>query len=291
MISAESSAQEARDTVSKTVSQIDAIEQTYHLYSKHVVAGAVVEKRYSSSSEYRGFFGFGWCSDLDGRIDKYADQSIRYSGCDITNAKLLDPRTSAKEVVKLDRGYSRVREDGVVQIFDEEGRLISLRNLSRPTLRISYSQGSCPNLIIGVRGQIEVHYNKDFDLIESLRGGKEALQFGYQLDLLVYNVTEAYLYSPQRTLSQRSSATVRETVDYESGRRLVSRVEKRLRASPDERLVISLVASGESEEIQINAERGAEMRPVRILYHMQRRTLNLFGDRETARRILEWMKS
>ena len=54
---------------------------------------------------------------------------------------------------------------------------------------------------------------------------------------------------------------------------------------------MALVADGESEEIQINAERGAEMRPVRILYHMQRKTLDLIGDRETARRILDWIKS
>lgn len=275
----------------ETVSQIDAIEQTYHLYSKQIIDDIVLEKRYSSSSEYRGLFGFGWCSDLDGRVEKYADQSIRYSGCDITNAKLLDPRSSAKEIVKLNHGYRRVREDGAVQIFDRDGRMISLKALGRGPLNLSYSKESRPNQIIGARNQIEIQYNQNFDLIESLRGSKEVLQFAYRLDLLVFNVTEAYSYSPQRSVSERSSSELRETVEYRSGSRRVSRVEKRFRASPDERLLMSLEANGESEEIRINAERGAEMRPVRILYHLQRKTLDLFGDRETARRILEWMKS
>jgi hypothetical protein len=275
----------------ETVSQIDAIEQTYHLYSKQIVDDVVFEKRYSSSSEYRGLFGFGWCSDFDGKVEQYADQSIRYSGCDITNAKLLDPRSSAKEIVKLNRGYRRVREDGAVQIFDKEGRLISLHTIGRAPLILKYSKESRPNQIIGVRSRIDIQYNQDFDLVESLRGSKEVLQFVYRLDLLVYNVTEAYSYTPQRTVSQRSSSELRETVEYRTSSRLVSRVEKRFRDSPNERLLMSLEANGESEEIQINAERGAEMRPVRILYHLQRKTLDLLGDRETARRILEWMKS
>jgi hypothetical protein len=284
------------ELVSETVSQIDAIAQTYHLYSKHVVDDVVVEKRYSSSSEYRGLFGFGWCSDLDGRVDKYADQSIRFSGCDITNANLLDPRKSATQISKLDRGYRRVREDGAVQIFDKDGRLISLeftnqQSNQRASLMFKYSQSSRPDQIVSVRSRIDLQYNSDFDLIESLRGSRQALRFAYRLDLLVLNVTESYSYTPHRGVSQRSSAELRETVDYEPGGRLVVRVEKRFRASPDERLLMSLVANGESDEIQINAERGAEMRPVRILYHLQRKTLDLFGDRETARRILEWMKS
>jgi hypothetical protein len=282
------------DSMCATVSQIDAVEQTYHLYSKHVIDDVVVEKRYSSNSEFRGLFGFGWCSDLDGRVDKYADQSIRYTGCDISTGMLLDPRVSAKEVVVSSTGYRRVREDGAIQSFDQAGRLKALRfpkASGREALLLNYFESVRPNQVIGVRSQIEIRYDRDFELIQTLHGRTGEIHFGYRLDLLVFNATETYTYTPRRALSRRTSSEIRETVDYEPGHRLVRRVEKRLRASPDERLLMSLVASGQSEEIQINAERGADLRPVRILYHMQRRTLDLIGDRETARRILDWLKS
>lgn len=281
-------------SLAETVSQIDAIEQTYHLHSKHIIDDVIIEKHYSSNSEFRGRFGFGWCSDLDGKVEKYADLSVRYSGCDITNARLLDPRLSAEELVKTQAGYRRVREDGAIQSFDAKGRLVFLKfaeGSNRDSLIINYIDNDRPDHIIGVRRRIDIRYNNNFDLIETLRGSVITLQFSYRLDFLVLNAMETYDYGPNRGLTRRLTSEMNETVDYQSTGRSVRRVEKRFRASPEERLLMALVANGESEEIQINAERGAEMRPVRILYHMQRKTLDLIGDRETARRILDWIKS
>lgn len=281
-------------SLAETVSQIDAIEQTYHLHSKHIIDDVIIEKHYSSKSEFRGRFGFGWCSDLDGKVEKYADLSVRYNGCDISTAMLLDPRFSAKEVLRTMSGYRRVREDGAIQSFDTKGRLISLRfaeGTGRDPLLINYNQSDAPDHLLGARTRVDIRYDKNFGLIETLRGRATALQFAYRLDFLIFNETETYDYGFHRGLTRRSTTAMTESVEYRSAGRSVSRVEKRFRASPEERLLMSLVGDGESEEIQINAERGAEMRPVRILYHMQRKTLDLIGDRETARRILDWIKS
>ncbi len=279
---------------SETVSQIDAIEQTYHLHSKHTLAEVVIEKHYASNSEFRGLFGAGWCSDLDGKIETYADKSIRYLGCDIGSARLIDPRLSVNSVSKTSTGFSRLREDGAIQSFDRRGRLVGLlfseKNKRQP-LVLLYDDKDKPERIVSVQSRVDVFYSEEFRFIQSFRGQSQVIHFSYRNDLLISNETETYLYDRQRNLRNRASGNVSEAVDYHHDRGMVAKIERRIATSPGERLVISLDANDESGEIEINAERGAEMHPVRILYHIKQKTLELVGDQETARQIFAWIKS
>lgn len=278
----------------RTVSQIDAIERSYQLQSDDTISELKINRHYSSNSEFRGLFGFGWCSDLDGAVQIYADQSVRYLGCNMINGEQLDPRVTGASLEKLKNGFQRRREDGALQVFDKSGRLVELRFQElqgRKNIHLKYGVGERPTSILGGKREVEISYSRDLDLVEELLAGKEQLRFAYRLDVMIFNGSEFYEYGTHRRIVRRVAGEVSEDINYGHEESYLAKVERRLRTAPDQRLLMSLEANEESGEIEIKAERGTEMYPVRILYDLRLRELNLSGDRETARRILYWIKS
>src|SRR4051812_20216549 len=73
-------------------SAINPITQAYTVSEVDELAGFKMRRTYSSGSVFRGHFGAGWCSEIDGRILIYDRGEIRYRGCDIVSADLVNAR-------------------------------------------------------------------------------------------------------------------------------------------------------------------------------------------------------
>lgn len=288
----------------KLVSQFDAITGDYRLSSqRHSRMG--IELIYSSKSRHRGLFGWGWCSDLDASIKRSDSGKFVYLGCEFPSGDLVDPREAGKELKFLANGrILRARGDGVEQVFGRDGGLIELRRPSGETASIVRKEDVI--LVMSARS-VRVVVDPELRLareIEEVRmrsvtfetedaASKWRLKFDGSFLAGLGN--ETYQYDAYRRMIVRERADgspglERELVGYLPDGRGIGRFERQA-ASPENRLLVTVRVSEESGKIEIKAERGAEMHPVRIFYDIQMKTLELFGDRQTARSLLQHLMS
>lgn len=274
------------------VSQFDAMTGDYRLSRKKEDG---IQLKYSTQSRFRGMFGWGWCSDLDAKLVKSASGSIVFRGCEVSTVNIVDPRVAAQEL-KLNRDgtYQRRRLDGDIQIFAQDGNLQGLIRSNGEVVRVRRSQSA-----VYMEGRQITKLVTDTEsgaVIEIQEGDRGLWKLRFDGAMLVRFGEENYQYDVFRRMIRREygalsvSGPVRELVGYRSDGIGIGRFERQA-ASPEERLLVMMRVNEESGKIEIEAERGAEMHPVRILYDLRLRTLELLGDRKTARSVLRYLMS
>jgi hypothetical protein len=273
-------------------SQFDALNGDYRLINGN---GSGLRTQYSSRSRYRGYFGWGWCSDLDAKLVKSVSGALVYKGCDVATADIVDPRVGVKNLRKnLDGTYQRMLSNRDVQVFDQNGNLSKLIRSSGELIQFQYLADS---ILIEAEQQTRVVLDVNRNLaVQLVQEGNVRIRVLYDGFMLSQFGNERYQYDAFRRMVQREyralngGGPIREMVGYRSDGIGIGRFERQA-ASPEGRLLVMVRVNEESGKIEIEAERGAEMYPVRILYDMRLRTLELLGNRKTARSVLTYLMS
>jgi hypothetical protein len=279
-------------TASFFQSQFDAFSGDYRLQFHNNLG---IKIRYSSRSRYRGMFGWGWCSDLDAKLSKSASGSMSYIGCEVSGVDIVDPRVGAQQLLAAKNGtYERLSKEGDLQVFSQNGDLISLTRRDGEVIQIQRHPYEI--VFVGfhiIKFELDSQYNRvsriqigqqrpvilHFDGIHLTSFGDENFQYDKYRRMIVRNV---------QLLG--NSSLEKELIGYKLNGVGIQKFERRV-ASPDERLLVQMWVNEKSGKLEINAERGAEMYPVRIVYDVRRGTLDLIGDRTTARKLLSYLMS
>lgn len=270
-------------------------------------AASSLNLRYSSKSTFFGYFGFGWCSALDLNIEVdpgievdtgvavEPKKSLLY-GCEPETGASLDPREDGRRIIKTADGYKWRTRQGQWAVFDRSGRLTKIggieihwnRRVVTNTDLDTRSSVETPfevSVLPGRRNYVVTHFGSDsfeYDPQGLLsRAGRLRLSYDRRRNLVRSSESEGeaegYLYNPRSELI----GVWRETPN-EVGRLLLEE-KQGARGESDESKRIEF-------KIEISKERGAEMRPARILYDRLKKEIEVEGDRDSALYLLKWLK-
>ncbi len=283
-------------------SLINPLTQAYSVNNADQFGGLTFKRTYSSGSVFRGHFGPGWCSELDGRVYAYDGGELRYRGCDVESADLIDARKTAKTIRRTSAGFERQREDGAKQIFNSAGYLSKVIRTDGEFMIHRDSDMSPQELIVRVRNN-ETKLNIELDTRQSevcfalIKAIGKNVSYGYRDGLLTNRfdgnkITSSYSYDDQLNMTLRTANGEVEIIDYDDFKDRVVRIE-RSSAFGRERLLLAITRNEKSGmiEMKIEVERGAEMHPVRILYDVATHRVSLEGDRSVARLLLNWIRA
>lgn len=288
-------------------SKIDPIERSYRLKQVDSFGDLQVRRTYSSRSVYRGLFGIGWCSELDGRVQKQGTKHL-YHGCDRVTAGQVDPLTDPRVIRATAVGFERTEPSGVRQVFSLDGRLRKVLRSDGSELAIERGHSG---QIVGLRfrsaradGRSQrAAVREDGELIVAIL----ETTYSYRNSLLLRvdvagDERERYSYDPATlNLTAHIDREKRELIWYDRDLdrvRAVSRVEpgevRRLRLKD---WAQSRARSEGRVEIEIEVERGAEKHPARILIDPLSPAsrpavddgIQLEGDREALVRGAMWI--
>lgn len=180
----------------------------------------VLERTYSSRSLSRGIFGFGWCSNLDLRLDVVSPDEIAIDRCTERSIywrrgeKWVDPTRPSEILEKAGKDYVLIK-DGTRLSFEGQGRLlgwenrlgkvkISYRNdkidkledpIRKWALRFSYRAN---HLEIALPHNHKLAYEISGDDLETVHvDGRLRTRFTYDED---HNLTEIFDQNHQREI-------------------------------------------------------------------------------------------
>ncbi len=293
---------EAKSPAAK--SSLNPFTQTYIVKEFDRFGSTELKRTYSSGTVFRGHFGAGWCSEIDGKINLYDGGEIRYRGCDTESADLVDSRASQRFIRRTATGFERLRDDGATQTFTANGYLEKI-NRRDGEIRILRDPEMIPIEITfqaqpGARiekTRIDFYARESdttFALVKSI-GTNLVFKYRGQMlsEALEDRATKArYSYDDQLNMISRMSTIERETIDYDNREDRVTGIVRSL-AFGQERLLLAIGRDEKSGmiEMKIEVERGAETHPVRILYNATTHRLQLDGDRNIARIILSLIRA
>lgn len=293
-------------TQAEASAKIDPVTQIYTVNEIETFANFNFKRSYSSRSIFRGHFGTGWCSELDGRILTYDGGEMRYRGCDVESALLVDARESVATIRRIATGFSRLREDGATQFFNQDGYLTKVIR-SDGELRILRKTDHTP-AELSVRtatrsGKYKIEIAPSAGdvgaaIIRAI-GSKSRYEYSGQM-LTTWSgerrIRARYAYDDHLNMTSYESdlptAGRREIVKYDDLTDRAIRFE-RSSAFERERLLLTMNVNEKSGTIEMNVEveRGEETHPVSILYNLKTRHILLEGSRDAARLLLSWMRT
>ncbi|MBK7892775.1 MAG: hypothetical protein IPJ84_18580 [Bdellovibrionales bacterium] len=273
---------------------VDPFEQALFVDLKIEAPKEGLRVRYSSRSTFRGLFGFGWCSPLDGRVVVRrigGREQLFYYGCDQRSGRTLDPRVAGQSVRRRGLEYTRMNEGGQMVEFDSAGRVIKVG----------------PHSLTWFDGYFiyrSIHGDERVVTLGAWYGGLQMVArwgdrtFLYsEQGLLVSDSVRILTYNRYRNivrLRMQSDGAGFEEYLYDDAR---DRLRTVTRQTPNgvERLWLDVRGGDgrivqERNEIEMELRRGAEMRPVRILYDRMRGALRIDGGQDAAALILSWLR-
>ncbi len=283
-------------------SLINPLSQAYSVSDGDQFARLTLKRTYSSGSVFRGHFGPGWCSEFDGRVSTYAGGELRYRGCDVDSADLVDARIAGKSVRRTSAGFERKREDGAKQFFNSAGYLSRVIRTDGEFTITRDADMNPQELVILARNtearfKIEIETRQNEACFALIRFIGKNVSYVYRDGLLTNRfdgnkITSSYSYDDQLNMTTRLASGESEIIEYDDLRDRVVRIE-RSSAFGRERLLLAIARNEKSGmiEMKIEVERGAEMHPVRILYDTVTHRVSLEGDRNVAKLLLNWIRA
>jgi hypothetical protein len=174
-----------------------------------------VRRTYHSRSIHEGIFGFGWCTELETRLQTLPDGSWRLRDCELGEAIHFAPSPTGPPLV-LRNGVLEYRpQDGSLKSFSRDGKLIRILKPGGELITLGYSKDGRLEKAVSSQGE---SLKFTFDAIsgkvariDSSRGRHSS--YAYQNGNLSLAVHEAggrvsHSYDPLRNLTR---------VDYPDG--------------------------------------------------------------------------
>ncbi len=250
--------------------------------------------RYSSRSTFRGLFGFGWCSSLDGRVVARLSgnrEQLFFYGCDQRSGQALDPRLAGKSIRRRGLEYTRVDEQGRVIEFDSAGRVVKVGPHS-------FEWRDRSLLYRSTTGEESLVLLRDWygGLRLVVQWGAQRFAYSEQ-GLLISDSVRVFTYNRFRNIVRSRFMSKDSSIEEYFYDDVGDRLRSVMRQTPQGVERLRLDAGGgdgrtvqETNEIAMELKRGAEMRPVRILYDRLRGALQIEGGDDAAQLILNWLK-
>jgi YD repeat-containing protein len=179
-------------------------------FSKTWIDAEVLQRSYSSRSLYKGYFGYGWCSNLESRITLQTEKEIVLEDCGLTSRFALKKNrdyhdvSGAKRYIKRQDKYLYFQNDlGEFKKYDLSGRLLESFNAQGSALILTYddkgrlkslkalaSQARTDSWPIDPPPEWMIHWNEDHTRIEKIQmSPRKQIDYIYKLDDLT-KVTE-----------------------------------------------------------------------------------------------------
>lgn len=141
---------------------------------------SIFSLKYSSRSQFRGRFGYGWCSPLDKSVQFSIDDSVHINSCGETQELTGHPKWNHLNLTYQDA-------DGLIYKFNKSGQLIALNfdlNNSREALTVEYV-GKDLIYLKNSRQRWAFSSSKSYGFIDRIHTDKELiLSLTYKEDLL-----------------------------------------------------------------------------------------------------------
>lgn len=141
-----------------------------------------LNRTYSSRSKHEGWFGLGWCSPFERRVQADGDRIYLQACGDVTKKEL---KKNGKQYVlndstfkKIGSSWDRTLSDGTQERYDSEGRLIEIRNGSG-VLKISF-KSHLPTITDGSGNTVALLGQKYIERISLKNGEKETIVSEYK---------------------------------------------------------------------------------------------------------------
>jgi hypothetical protein len=145
-----------------------------------------IRRQYKSRSLNNGYFGFGWCSEIEKSV-RYVDKNLLEITDCLKESKatfrrstqnngdlFINTQTKTDQVRLSDQGYTRRRNGKIIQKFNLGGKLVYLFDKNTLPVQISYNQLKPAELQFDDGRKIKINFNKK-DKIESLQMNNEVL--------------------------------------------------------------------------------------------------------------------
>ncbi len=178
-------------------------------------------RNYSSRSLHRGIFGFGWCSDLERKIE-ISDTQITYYDCNreqgegffISDHGDFNNARKTEKIVITSRGYKYFSNNNHIQTFDNKGRLSEIVTPAGLALIQYSSNGPIEKVSINKKVVSTWSWNDDHSKVKAIYAADEAhSEYFYEdSDLIAVKTSvdkknEAYSYDRQHNMLSTSDET------------------------------------------------------------------------------------
>jgi len=157
-------------------------------FSKTWIDAEVLHRTYTSRSLYKGYFGYGWCSNLESRIKSQAEKEIVMEDCGKTvhyiqkDKKEYQDITGAKNYIKKQDRYLYFQNaEGEFRKYDQTGKLLEFYNAQGAALILSYNDQGKLKTLKALTSQArsdtwsheappewQVKWNEDYSRIEKI---------------------------------------------------------------------------------------------------------------------------
>jgi hypothetical protein len=172
-------------------------------FSKTWIDAEILHRTYASRSLYKGYFGYGWCSNLESRIKSQTENEIIMEDCGTTytfihkDKKDFQDITGAKRYIKRMEKYIYFQNDqGEFKKFDQSGRLLEFYNAQGSAMILSYDPVGRLKSLKALSSQARsdswpsaappvwnIHWNDDYTRIEKIQmGSGKAIEYIYNKD-------------------------------------------------------------------------------------------------------------
>lgn len=181
------------------------------------------ERTYNSRSNHKGWFGFGWCTDLETNLS-VSEKSVIVNHCGDGSETSYEKKgteyrtlyTKDGVVKKIGSDFVRTFSDGTTERFSKDGRLIEIRK-NQDFLSLKYNdKGVIQELIDGGGRRVSVTSNSNGKITEIIFHGKnkdntpikqEIAQYTYKDDNLVsaknsWGNLYSYTYDKEHNLTK-----------------------------------------------------------------------------------------
>lgn len=133
---------------------------------------------YNSRSNYRGIFGFGWCSPFERQLLIYPNNKFSIKSCD--QSKDVD------KVSQIEKTYQVSSEIGEVEIYSAQGRLLSFTDSYKNHWVLIYDKNEILSAFQVDKDSYDIKFvpNKIFVELIKNDSSKKATKFSYEKDNL-----------------------------------------------------------------------------------------------------------
>lgn len=173
-----------------------------------------VSRTYRSRSLELGFFGMGWCSDLESQLIFQGKGVLRLVNCQSSRPSLFKVSDTASSYINVENPddkiliklgfYERKIKNVAVAKYNFKGKLIELKK-NRKNFKLTYNSRSLPAKLLLNQEVVTFEWHPLLDLIEKVRSKEKVQTFTYRGFNLIKADLIQYDYDDLDNLTIRKS--------------------------------------------------------------------------------------